>query len=146
MADNTRLNPGAGGDLIATDELPGGEKVARSKVMLGANGQDNGDVSLTNPMPVKPRPITFAAPTFAAVATTSTEILAANSSRRGAIIVNDSDEVIYLGIGAAAVVGSGVRFDKKSVYSITFIDLHEQVINGIHAGTGTKNVTVQEAT
>jgi hypothetical protein len=56
MSDNTQvLNPNAirngGGDIISTDDL-GGVKVQRVKMMLGGDGVNEGDVSLTNPMPV----------------------------------------------------------------------------------------------
>jgi len=59
MADNTPLNPGTGGDLIATDELStlngsaavAGLKVQRVKVGFGPDG-DLQDVSAANPMPV----------------------------------------------------------------------------------------------
>lgn len=59
MADNTQLNTGAGGDLIATDELamingtpaPSGVKVQRVKVGYGADG-DLTDVTDDWPMPV----------------------------------------------------------------------------------------------
>ena len=54
MADNTTLNAGSGGDVIATDDLGGAPavKVQRVKVMLGADGVNNGDVSATNPIPI----------------------------------------------------------------------------------------------
>lgn len=52
MADNTTLNAGSGGDTMATDDLGGGVKVQRVKVMLGADGANDGDVSSANSMPV----------------------------------------------------------------------------------------------
>jgi hypothetical protein len=52
MADNTTLNTGTGGDVIATDDVSG-VKYPRSKVTLGADGANDGDVSATNPMPIK---------------------------------------------------------------------------------------------
>lgn len=51
MADNTELNPGSGGDMIASDDI-GGVKWQRIKFTLGADGANDGDVSATNPMPV----------------------------------------------------------------------------------------------
>lgn len=50
MADNTRLNQGAGGDLIATDEISGA-KYQRVKITTGADGVNDGDVSSSNPIP-----------------------------------------------------------------------------------------------
>lgn len=50
MADNTRLNAGAGGDLFATDEIAG-VKHQRVKIQHGADGSAT-DVSSTSPLPV----------------------------------------------------------------------------------------------
>lgn len=50
MADNTVLNQGAGGDIIATDDI-GGVKHQRVKVQYGDNGSAT-DVSEANPLPV----------------------------------------------------------------------------------------------
>lgn len=50
MADNTLLNTGTGGDTIATDDI-GGIKYPRSKIVIGADGTNDGDVSSANPLP-----------------------------------------------------------------------------------------------
>lgn len=50
MADNTTLNAGTGGDVIATDDI-GGVKYPRSKVGYGADGAYQ-DVDATHGMPV----------------------------------------------------------------------------------------------
>lgn len=54
MADNTTLNGifVGGGDVINTDDI-GGVKMPRSKIVLGNDGVNDGDVSLTNPLPAK---------------------------------------------------------------------------------------------
>lgn len=51
MADNTTLNSGTGGDVIATDDISG-VKYQRVKIVLGADGINSGDVSSSNAMPV----------------------------------------------------------------------------------------------
>jgi hypothetical protein len=51
MADNTVLNSGSGGDTMATDDILG-IKYPRSKIVIGVDGVNNGDVSASNPMPV----------------------------------------------------------------------------------------------
>ena len=51
MADNTDLNAGSGGDTIATDDI-GGVKFQRVKLIHGADGTNDGDVSSANPLPV----------------------------------------------------------------------------------------------
>lgn len=50
MADNTTLNIGTGGDVIATDDI-GGVKHQRVKVEFGVDGVAS-DVSAANPLPV----------------------------------------------------------------------------------------------
>lgn len=51
MAHKTTIqSPTTPGDIIDTEEI-NGSKVPRSKVVLGAYGTDDGDVSLDNPMP-----------------------------------------------------------------------------------------------
>jgi hypothetical protein len=51
MADNIQLNSGSGGDVFAADDI-GGIKYQRSKIVVGADGSNDGDVSSTNPLPV----------------------------------------------------------------------------------------------
>lgn len=51
MADNTKIDAGTSGDLIATDDI-NGVKFQRVKIALGADGVNDGDVSSDNPMPV----------------------------------------------------------------------------------------------
>lgn len=50
MADNTTLNQGVGGDVIATDDI-GGVKYQRVKVNYGGDGSST-DVDANNPLPV----------------------------------------------------------------------------------------------
>lgn len=53
MADNTTINAATtSGDVLATDDIGGGVKVPRSKIMLGADGVNGGDVSSFNPLPI----------------------------------------------------------------------------------------------
>jgi hypothetical protein len=51
MADNTTLNPGASGDIIATDDI-GGVKHQRVKIEHGADGSAT-DVSTASPLPIR---------------------------------------------------------------------------------------------
>lgn len=51
MADNTELASGSGGDTLATDDI-GSVKYPRSKIVIGADGTNDGDVSAANPLPI----------------------------------------------------------------------------------------------
>lgn len=65
MADNTTL-PGTG-EVYASDDI-GGVKIPRCKFVHGADGTNDGDVSLTNPLPVRvPSGITVNAPSGFAI-------------------------------------------------------------------------------
>lgn len=64
MADNTTLNPGLGGDVISTEDLPLGAarghgalplvayKVPRSKIAVGDVDTDGGDAMAHSPLAV----------------------------------------------------------------------------------------------
>lgn len=76
------------------------------------------------------------------VADESTEILAKNTNRLYALIVNDSDETIYLAIGADAVLNKGIRLNANGgSYEIDSVNLFNGVVNGIST-SGSKNVTI----
>lgn len=51
MADNTTMNPGTGGDTVAADDIAG-VKYQRVKLIHGADGVNDGDVSSANGFPV----------------------------------------------------------------------------------------------
>ena len=53
MADNltAKANTGSGVEVLATDEI-GGVHYPRTKIALGADGVNDGDVSASNPLPV----------------------------------------------------------------------------------------------
>lgn len=53
MADDILLNSGTGGDTIAADDIGPGVKYPRTKITLGADGVNSGDVAAANPMPVQ---------------------------------------------------------------------------------------------
>jgi len=84
--------------------------------------------------------------TAVSVGDTSTTILAANANRKYALIVNDSDTNIYLALGAAAAVNSGIRLNANGgAFEINWANLYKGAIYGIHAAAGlTKVVTVIE--
>lgn len=51
MADNVTANAGAGGETFAADDI-GGVKFPRTKLIIGADGTNDGDVASGNPLPV----------------------------------------------------------------------------------------------
>ena len=88
---------------------------------------------------------THTAPT---IGTTTTLVLAANANRLYALLVNVSDEAIYLGLGTDAIQGEGLPLlTKGSHYEMSgkFDNLYIGVINGICASGG-KKLLVTEGT
>ena len=51
MAENIELDAGSGGSTVAADEISG-VHYPRSKIIIGADGTNDGDVSSANPLPV----------------------------------------------------------------------------------------------
>ena len=100
MADNTTLNAGSGGDVIATDDISG-VKYQRVKLTLGADGVNGGDVSSTNALPISDNGSSLTVDnggTFAVQAAQSgTWTLGSNSG------VDIGDVTINNGSGAGAV-------------------------------------------
>ena len=78
------------------------------------------------------------------VGSSDTTILAANASRKFAVIVNDSDETIYLSLSATAVQGEGIRLNAAGgAYEINAMNRYTGEISGI-CTSGGKYVTVSE--
>ena len=81
------------------------------------------------------------------VGVSSTLVLAQSSTRVYALVVNDSDTTIYIKLGAAAVVGEGIRINANGgAYEINWSNLYTGNIYGIHNSTGNKAITVTQGT
>ena len=79
--------------------------------------------------------------------TVSGAALAANVNRKYALLINDSDTVLYIKIGATAVVNQGIRLNANGgSYEISHAvgNLNTGVVNVIHAGIGNKVILVAE--
>ena len=78
------------------------------------------------------------------VGSTSTLILKGKGSRKFAVLVNDSDETIYLALGEAAVLNEGIRLNAEGgAYEINANNPHDGAVYGI-CTSGSKNITVSE--
>ena len=93
----------------------------------------------------------YTTPTHTAVNVTvaSGAVLAANANRLYALLVNDSDAVIYIKLGAAAVANQGIRLNASGgSYEMSAMlgNLYTGAINGIHAGVGNKALLMTEGT
>ena len=80
--------------------------------------------------------------TKVSVGAATTVVLASNADRQYAAFVNDSDEVIYLSFGAAAVMNQGIRLNAAGgSHEITVTNRFTGAVNGI-CTSGTKNLTI----
>lgn len=116
MADNTTLNPGTGGDTIATDDIAG---VKHQLVKLEYGAADSAtQVSPTNPLPVV-LPDGTTATRSAFTATTDTQALALNTTRKRATFYNDGDKDLLLSEGTAVTTSDfTVRLRPGAYYSV----------------------------
>ena len=92
-------------------------------------------------------PVESANDTFATVTGTSTLVLAANQYRQDAEFVNDSEDVIYLARGNAAVIGSGIRLNANGgSYTIGLHNLFLGAVYAISDGgeQAASNLTISE--
>lgn len=72
--------------------------------------------------------------TAPSIGVATTAALAANANRKYALIINDSDTVIYLKIGAAAVLNEGIRLNAQGgsyEMSVGYGNLDTRAINAI---------------
>lgn len=82
--------------------------------------------------------------TFTAVQIVSTEVRPITENRAELDLVNDSDRIIYLGFGNAAVVGSGKRLNAQGgSYHMGPENLFYGTVNAICVG-GPANLCVSE--
>jgi len=84
-------------------------------------------------------------PSNATVANTSTKVLSKNSGRRYAVIVNDSNESMYVSLGTAAELNKGIRLNANGgVLEINGDDPFKGEIYAI-CSSGGKNITTFDA-
>jgi len=78
------------------------------------------------------------------VGSSSTAVLSANSTRRFLFLVNDSDENIYVSLGATAVLNEGILLTAGG--GALTLDIASMWLGSITAIclSGTKNLTVSE--
>ena len=73
----------------------------------------------------------------------SGEVLAESLSRAGAVICNDGNEVVYLGLGDDAVAGEGIRLNPLGgAYEITLNNLFLGSVTAVCAAGKTSVVSI----
>jgi len=87
--------------------------------------------------------LTANTPTFATVGVTSAQVLAANTSRKGLILINTSTGNISIGFGSTAVLNSGVTLYPNGTF---FMDEYMYTTSAITAiaANASSNLAIQE--
>lgn len=89
MADNAIAVNGGSPVTFATDDIGSGVQAARYKIMLGADGVDDGNISSTNPLPVSDAKLTSDTPSSVSSSATTVTLIAANANRLSLTIFNN---------------------------------------------------------
>ncbi len=78
------------------------------------------------------------------VGSSSTSVISANSKRKFALFVNDSDETIYLSLSSTAVINEGIRLNANGgAFEINLNNPYTGEITAI-CTSGSKNLTTSE--
>jgi hypothetical protein len=88
-------------------------------------------------------PLLASAPTAASVGVASAQAVAANANRRGLVLINTSVNDISIGLGAAAVLNSGITLKPNGVFEMDEYTFNTGAIFAIAAGAAS-NLAVQE--
>lgn len=88
-------------------------------------------------------PLTANSPTVATVGVASAQILASNTSRKGLHIFNNSVNIVYLGFGSTAVIGSGDVLYPGGIKNMDEFDMSTAAVNAIATAVNS-SVSIQE--
>lgn len=105
MADNITLNLGAGGAVVGSDDIAG-INFQRIKLIHGADGVNDGDVSTINPLPVRVQDNDRTSLTFSAVAAAS----GTTTTETAITLVKSTGFGIATSSAASHLITSGKRF------------------------------------
>ena len=133
MADNTTLNPGVGGDVIATDDIAG-VKHELVKVEFGVDGVATMVADTDGArLPVKVAMAGTATRTLVADTAVAVTVLAANANRKGAYLLNTSSAILYVGLGAVDPTATDFTEQLLQWQSWRVPDVYTGIIKGLWA-------------
>ena len=142
MADNTVLNTGTGGDVIATDDISG-VKYQRVKITLGADGVNGGDISSSNAMPVSDNGSSLTVDGSVSVSNfPATQAVSATNLDIRDLTATD---VVTVTGGAGQTADVKVTLDGEQV-AISNFPATQPISGTVTANAGTGSFTVSQAT
>ena len=77
------------------------------------------------------------------VGDSSTQVLAANINRKLLILVNDSDEAIYVSLGATAILNNGIRLNSNGGSVALDDPIYKGAVNAISVSGSKKIVGIE---
>ena len=150
MTEKVTANPSGGGESFAVDVDGDDVNWPYAKLAIGGLGVQT-PVDGGNPVPVTGNiqktksPLTASIPTSATSGTSSAQIVAANASRKGLVIINASSNTLSIGIGATAVLNSGITLTPWGSFVMDDYTYSTAAINAIASAVST-GVAIQEYT
>ena len=136
-----------GKDVDMTQLTVGSNTVYRQRIQLGgstATGLIEPDSNNRLPVTANPAAATGNSPTFVSVGVSSTSVLGANSSRKGAVFTNTSANTISFATeSAAAVLNSGITLPPWGVWEMDGFTFTTGAIHAI-ASAASSNLAVAE--
>jgi hypothetical protein len=139
MADDIPTTPGSGAN-VATDDI-GGRHFQRFKLVIGADGVNEGDIASANPLPTDQARVASGSYGAVNVLVTATEIRAATAARKSLVIVNAGSAYVYVGLDGSVTTANGIPLAPQGG-SVEFVN-YTGAVNGISA-SGTQSVRFME--
>lgn len=136
---------------VRRSKTTAGEGIQHIRLDIGSGSTESLVTSL-NPLPVSGS-LSISAATASAitteatinVATSSTSVLASNSSRKGGWVRNISDVDIYVSFSGAATTSKPTRVSpEQSLYLAQWGGIYTGAVSAIHASSGSKSLEVVE--
>lgn len=90
-----------------------------------------------------PTALTASSPASASVGVTSGQVVAANASRKGLVLINTSIGNVSFGLGANAVLNNGITLTPFGVWVMDELTFFTGAINAI-GSVGSQNLAIQE--
>lgn len=126
--------------FLATASMADGAGTALTSTLVGSKQAIDVNVAQNSPPRQAQSP---AAPAAATVGVSSAQVLASNANRTGLLLINTSVNTIYLGLGATAVIGSGITLYPGGTWEMNAFAFTTGAINAI-ASAASSNLAIQE--
>lgn len=169
MADNVTITNGAtnwdadtNSDWTAASDDVSGVQFQKVKIDLGGDGVSSpltaGQQAKSGSLPVTlasdedtlsvdaSSAVSSATESTHGVTTSSTEVIASNSSRKGGFLQNNSDEDVFISFGNTATSSHTKLYKNGGTLSLVLdgVNVFTGAVNAIHAGSGTKTILYVE--